>query len=101
MDTVGVSVSRQDVLATSDSSEAALASASETVRFAGYTAKQRTSGGAADAPHRRWGDDEALVAPSHEVRWTWKELAERVEALAARSLAFGLERGARIRAPGH
>jgi fatty-acyl-CoA synthase len=44
----------------------------------------------------RWADREALVSPSHGVRWTWKELAERVDALAAGFLALGLERGARI-----
>ena len=30
------------------------------------------------------------------MRWTWKEFAERVDALAAGFLALGLERGARI-----
>jgi fatty-acyl-CoA synthase len=45
---------------------------------------------------RRWADREALVSPSHDVRWTWKELAERVDALAAGFLALGLEPGARI-----
>ena len=47
-------------------------------------------------PRRRWGDREALVSPSHDVRWTWKEFAARVDALAAGFLALGLERGARI-----
>ena len=41
-------------------------------------------------------DREALVSPSHSVRWTWKEFNERVDALAAGLLALGLERGARI-----
>ena len=45
---------------------------------------------------QRWGDREALVSPSHDVRWTWREFAERVDALAAGFLALGLERGARI-----
>ncbi len=45
---------------------------------------------------QRWGDREALVSPSHGVRWTWTQLAERVDALAAGFLALGLERGARI-----
>jgi len=44
----------------------------------------------------RWGDREALVSPSHDVRWTWKEFAARVDALAAGFLALGLERGERI-----
>ena len=55
-----------------------------------------TIGRALDHAARRWGDREALVSPSHGVRWTWKELAERVDALAAGFLALGLERGARI-----
>lgn len=45
---------------------------------------------------RRWGQREALVSPSHGVRWTWAEFAERVDALAAGFLALGLERGERI-----
>jgi fatty-acyl-CoA synthase len=55
-----------------------------------------TIGRCLDQAARRWSDREALVSPSHDVRWTWKELAERVDALAAGFLALGLERGARI-----
>jgi len=55
-----------------------------------------TIGECLDRAAQRWGDREALVSPSHGVRWTWKELAERVDALAAGLLALGLERGARI-----
>jgi fatty-acyl-CoA synthase len=55
-----------------------------------------TIGGCLDRAAQRWGDREALVSPSHDVRWTWKEFAERVDALAAGFLALGLERGARI-----
>jgi fatty-acyl-CoA synthase len=55
-----------------------------------------TIGRSLDRAARRWADREALVSPSHGVRWTWKELAERVDALAAGFLALGLERGARI-----
>ena len=55
-----------------------------------------TIGRSLDHAVRRWGDREALVSPSHGVRWTWKELADRVDALAAGFLALGLERGARI-----
>src|SRR5439155_3601135 len=43
-----------------------------------------------------WADREALVSPSHDVRWTWQEFAERVDALAAGFLALGLQRGERI-----
>jgi fatty-acyl-CoA synthase len=55
-----------------------------------------TIGRTLDLAARRWADREALVSPSHGVRWTWKEFAERVDALAAGFLALGLERGARI-----
>ena len=55
-----------------------------------------TIGRALDQAARRWGDREALVSPSHDVRWTWKELRERADALAAGLLALGLQRGARI-----
>ena len=55
-----------------------------------------TIGHCLDQAARRWGKREALVSPSHDVRWTWAELAQRVDALAAGFLALGLERGARI-----
>ena len=55
-----------------------------------------TIGRALDLAVKRWGSRDALVSPSHHVRWSWKELAERVDALAAGFLALGLERGARI-----
>src|ERR1700743_3470056 len=55
-----------------------------------------TIGRSLDLAVRRWGDRDALVSPSHNVRWSWKELAERVDALAAGFLALGLEHGARI-----
>ncbi|MGT2436892.1 AMP-binding protein [Bradyrhizobium betae] len=55
-----------------------------------------TIGRSLDHAVRRWGTREALVSPSHGVRWTWKEFAERVDALAAGFLALGLERGERI-----
>ena len=55
-----------------------------------------TIGRSLDLAARRWGDREALVSMSHGVRWTWKELTERVDALAAGFLALGFEPGARI-----
>ncbi|WP_298244590.1 AMP-binding protein [uncultured Bradyrhizobium sp.] len=55
-----------------------------------------TIGSSLDHAVRRWGTREALVSPSHGVRWTWREFAERVDALAAGFLALGLERGMRI-----
>ena len=38
-----------------------------------------TIGRSLDRAVRRWGHREALVSPSHGVRWTWTEFAERVE----------------------
>ena len=55
-----------------------------------------TIGRSLDKAVQRWGNREALVSPSHDVRWTWKEFAERVDALAAGFLALGLQRGERI-----
>jgi fatty-acyl-CoA synthase len=55
-----------------------------------------TIGHALDKAVERWGEREALVSPSHDVRWTWREFAERVDALAAGLLALGLQRGERI-----
>ena len=55
-----------------------------------------TIGHSLDLAARRWGNREALVSPSHGVRWTWNELTERVDALAAGFLALGFEPGARI-----
>jgi fatty-acyl-CoA synthase len=55
-----------------------------------------TIGRSLDRARARWGAREALVSPSHNVRWTWNEFAERVEALAAGFLALGLQRGERI-----
>ena len=55
-----------------------------------------TIGQALDLAAQRWPDREALVSPSHDTRWTWREFADRVDALAAGFLALGLERGARI-----
>ena len=55
-----------------------------------------TIGQSLDQAARRWGEREALVSPSHGVRWTWQELADRVDALAAGFLALGLAPGARI-----
>ena len=55
-----------------------------------------TIGRSLDLAARRWGNREALVSPSHGVRWSWQEFSGRVDALAAGFLALGLERGARI-----
>jgi fatty-acyl-CoA synthase len=55
-----------------------------------------TIGRSLDLAVTRWGEHEALVSPSHGVRWTWKKFAEKVDALAAGFLALGLVRGERI-----
>ena len=45
---------------------------------------------------QRHGDNEALVVPHQDVRWTYKEFDERVSRLAAGLLALGLRPGDRI-----
>src|SRR6201991_3192087 len=55
-----------------------------------------TIGECFDRTARRWPDRDALISPSHGVSWTWRQLAARVDALAAGFIALGLERGARI-----
>jgi len=44
----------------------------------------------------RWRDREALVVRHQNVRWTWAELKERVDRVAAGLLALGLEPGDRV-----
>ena len=44
----------------------------------------------------RWRDREAIVVRHQDVRWTYGELAARVDALAAGLVALGLEPGDRI-----
>ena len=55
-----------------------------------------TIGQALDRAAREWPGQQALVAPAQGIRWTWAELRERAEALAAGLLALGLRRGDRI-----
>lgn len=55
-----------------------------------------TIGSAFDRTVARHPDREALVVTHQQVRWTWSELARRVDALAAGLLACGLEPGDRI-----
>lgn len=55
-----------------------------------------TIGQKLDDTARRWPDLPALISPSQNVRWTWRDLRDRVEALAAGFLALGLRRGDRI-----
>ncbi len=55
-----------------------------------------TIGQQLDATVAAHADREALVVRQQGVRWTWRELAERVDALAGGLLALGLEPGDRV-----
>jgi fatty-acyl-CoA synthase len=55
-----------------------------------------TIGAFFDEAARAWAAREALVVPRQGVRWSYGELAARVDALAAGLIALGLEPGARI-----
>lgn len=55
-----------------------------------------TIGQAVDRAAALWPDRDALVSPAHGVRWSWQQLSERVDTLAAGLLALELKRGARI-----
>lgn len=56
----------------------------------------RTIGQALERAAARWGGREALVSPSQGVRWSWGELRERADGLAAGLVALGLKPGDRI-----
>ncbi len=45
---------------------------------------------------RRWGERDALVSVAQGIRWSFAELLERADALAAGLLALGMVRGDRI-----
>ena len=55
-----------------------------------------TTGESLDRAASSWPTLDALVSPSHGVRWTWSELRDRVDALAAGFVALGLAPGSRI-----
>ena len=57
---------------------------------------ETTIGQALDLAVERWGDRPALISPPQNLRWTWRELAARADAVAAGLLALGLEPGERI-----
>ena len=44
----------------------------------------------------RWPDELALVVPHQDIRWTYRELQQKVDALAAGLIATGLEPGDRL-----
>jgi fatty-acyl-CoA synthase len=58
--------------------------------------RYQTIGEALDDTVRAHADRTALVARHQGVRWCWRELAERVERLAAGLVGLGLEPGDRI-----
>jgi fatty-acyl-CoA synthase len=49
-----------------------------------------------DQAVERFGERDALIVRHQGIRWSWRALQERVDALAAGLIALGLERGARI-----
>ena len=55
-----------------------------------------TIGAHFDRAAERWADAEALVVRHQGIRWTYRELQRRVDALAAGLLALDLERGDRV-----
>ena len=55
-----------------------------------------TIGAAFDRMAATQGDREALVVRHQGIRWSWRELARRVDAVASGLLALGLERGDRV-----
>lgn len=57
---------------------------------------ESTIGGFFDQVAKRWPEREALVVPHQGVRWTYREFAARVDALAANLLQAGLQPGDRI-----
>ena len=55
-----------------------------------------TLGANLDRTAARVPDSHALIVRSQDVRWTYRELAERADAFAAGLLALGLQRGDRV-----
>jgi fatty-acyl-CoA synthase len=55
-----------------------------------------TIGAFFDGAARRWAARDAVIAPRQGVRWTYAELARRVDALAAGLVGLGLAPGERI-----
>jgi fatty-acyl-CoA synthase len=55
-----------------------------------------TIGQALDASVSKWGANDALVVRHQDIRWTYTQFKQRVDALAAGLLALGLSPGERI-----
>ena len=62
----------------------------------GVPLRFETIGQALDATVVKWGTNDALVVRHQNIRWTYTELKQRVDALAAGLLALGLSPGDRI-----
>tara|TARA_B100001939_G_scaffold299965_1_gene275666 strand:- start:361 stop:2055 length:1695 start_codon:yes stop_codon:yes gene_type:complete len=58
--------------------------------------RYQTIGEALEEAVARYGDREALVVRHQDIRWTYAEFAEQVEAFAAGLVALGLEPGERV-----
>jgi fatty-acyl-CoA synthase len=49
-----------------------------------------------DQAVERFGERDALIVRHQQIRWSWHQLKQRVDALATGLMALGLESGARI-----
>ena len=58
--------------------------------------REETIGAALSAAAERWPEGQALVSVHQDIRWTWRELNDKSEALAAGLYALGLRRGDRL-----
>ncbi len=56
----------------------------------------KTIGKAIEEAAAAWGDREALVVAHQDIRWTYKELLDRVDAFAAGLIHLGLKPGDRV-----
>jgi fatty-acyl-CoA synthase len=63
---------------------------------AGVPLLGETIGANFDRAVARWGDRPALVVRQQDVRWSYRELGERVDAFATGLLALGLQPGDRV-----
>lgn len=56
----------------------------------------KTVGAVLEDAATRWGDQDSLIVPHQEVRWSWRELNEAADRFAAGLLSLGLVPGDRI-----